>query len=103
MPKAWMRRLRNRPGKPWVVFWEEDGHPRQQLGFRSDKDAAQQFLARKLADLGQSAPVADRNATVEDFAARWLRDAAPGLKRGTVKSYHKHVKLHIVPAIGKLR
>jgi integrase len=41
--------------------------------------------------------------TVEDAATDWLKSCSSRLELGTLKQYREHVKLHIVPFIGRTK
>jgi integrase len=65
-----------------------------------------QEAARKLGDAlkqhNDGAPVPGGRQTVAEFLAGWLEGTRPSLRPGTWLRYEEYVRLHVVPALGKV-
>lgn len=104
MGRVWVRRRKDRKGRPWVCAWNTHDGDRHQRTFPT-RDEADVFAAKKQLELGQATPVppVDLNITVREYRKRWLEDVAPGLKRSTVRSYRELLEHHVLPSLGLLR
>jgi integrase len=64
----------------------------------------QEQLTRALRDMHQGLHVAtDERQTVEQYLRRWLADAVrPAVRPSTLTAYEMHVRLHLIPEIGRI-
>lgn len=111
-PKVWGPRRRKpssgRTSRPWIVVVRYSDGKKEQKTFPATpegKEAAEDYAAAKRLEVRAAAPAleVDRNVTVADYSARWLRRGAPKWKRGTYLQYETNVRVHIVPALGRMR
>lgn len=104
MARVWVRRRSDRQGRPWVCAWEGSDGKRHQETFPTE-DEAQRHKAKLTLEGGQAVPLApvDRDVSVRAFGEKWLTEAAPGLKRKTVRSYQDTLDHHVYPALGAFK
>ena len=70
----------------------------------SSKQEAEDLLAEKIRESRQpGAFSADREITVRDYAERWFRVVAQEIKPRTLMGYRQQFRLHILPALGRVR
>ena len=74
MSVVWIRRRKNRKGRPWVVAWNDRGGKRRQQTFETQEEA-EQFRAKKVLELGQAAPapLVDPRITVREYSKVTVR------------------------------
>jgi integrase len=71
---------------------------------KPDWDAAHKWLVGKQSDLLGGVPVSDENPILSDFLGDWLRDVVePSVSRNTYLKREYNVRVHLVPALGKVR
>ena len=88
----------------WVVdYTDHTGKRRFETFIR--KGEADSRAATIKVELGKGRHVAlDSKATIADIAENWIRRVeAEGRERATVTQYRQHLKLHILPHLGRIR
>ena len=94
--------IRKRRGR-WVVDYRDGGGRRRWVTCRT-KRQAEGVLAEKVRESCQLVrPVVDTNITLEAYAEQWLRVGLVNRKPATVDSYTRSLRLHILPAFGKVK
>ena len=87
-----------------IRYWapQEHGGPKrvQRRGFLTKKDAAKE-LRRVSSKIESHTYTAPNKLTVEAYMARWLDGLR--LRPGTMQSYRRIVRLHVLPHVGDLR
>ena len=87
-----------------IRYWapQEHGEPKrvQQRGFLNKKEAAKE-LRRVGSKIESHTYAAPNKLTVEAYMMRWLDGLR--LRPGTMQSYRRIVRLHVLPHIGDLR
>jgi len=87
-----------------IRYWapQEHGDPKrvQQRGFLTKKEAAKE-LRRVSTKIESHTYTAPNKLTVEAYMTRWLDGLR--LRPGTMQSYRRIVRLHVLPHIGDLR
>jgi integrase len=87
----------------WVVDYTDQAGERHIETFDRKKDADARHADVKI-DVKKGIHVAaGKTVTVAEAATRWIEAAEVDLERATAKTYREHVRLHIVPYIGRLR
>jgi integrase len=82
----------------------QDGHRLRKTIRGESKRAVADRLARLRTDRQQGVvPPTDERTSVATFMTAWLQDARRSLRPTTYVSYEGHVRLHIVPRLGRLR
>jgi integrase len=83
----------------------KDGKRQRKAVFGRTKAEALKKLAKVRADNDQGLPVVmNERATVAQFLDRWYVDAAkPSVRPKTATRYEQLIRLHIVPAIGRIQ
>jgi integrase len=100
---ASIRRRRRERRDVWVVDYRDAGGQRRRLTAAS-RAQAEDLLAEKIQESRQPAAFsADREVTVRDYADRWLRVIAHEIKPRTLMGYRQQLRLHILPALGRVR
>jgi len=100
---ASIRRRRRGRQDVWIVDYRDAGGRRHRLTATSRAEA-DDLLAEKIRESRQpGAFSADREITVRDYHDRWLRVVAHEIKPRTLMGYHHQFRLHILPALGRLR
>jgi integrase len=73
---------------------------------RSVYGKTRQEVARKLAalirDHDKGLPIVPERQTVGAFLAGWIEDARPQLRPSSYRRYGDHVRVHLIPGLGKL-
>ena len=91
------------PSEAWVVDYVDQQGKRRLKTFKRKKDA-EAFEAKTRVQIIEGVHVADSaSITVEDAAKDWIESCSDELERGTLKQYREHVRLHIVPFIGRTK
>lgn len=76
---------------------------RRSATFKTQREALD-WKNRVLADLARGAPLPEGQQTVKAYLADWLESKrAQGLVPGTITIYERHIRLYIVPVIGRVR
>src|SRR5262245_4830177 len=87
----------------WVVDYTDQAGERHIETFARKKDADARQADVKVAVKKGIHVAASNSVTVAEATARWIESAEVELERATAKTYREHVKLHIVPFIGRVR
>jgi len=70
----------------------------------SSKQEAEDLLAEKIRALRHPGAFSqERDITLAEYRDRWLEAVAAGIKPRTLKGYKQLLKLHIIPAFGRVR
>jgi len=100
---ASIRRRRREGQDVWIVDYRDAGGRRHRLT-ASTRAEAEDLLAEKIRESRQpGAFSADREITVRDYHDRWLRVVAHEIKLRTLIGYRQQFRLHILPALGRVR
>src|SRR5262245_38445837 len=86
-----------------VVDYTDQAGERHIETFARKKDADARQADVKVAVKKGIHVAASNSVTVAEATARWIESAEVELERATAKTYREHVKLHIVPFIGRVR
>jgi len=89
----------------WVGRMPRDERGRRAKVTGKTRDEVQRELRRRLREREEGLPQPDARMTVEAFLERWVRESLPLSKRAprTIRSYQAAVRLHLVPALGRVR
>jgi len=100
--RIWTTRKGN-TREAWVVDYTDHAGKRRFETFEFKGDATSRAAKIKV-DLGKGTHIAlDTKATVADAAATWIkRLEAEGRERSTLAQYRQHLKLHILPHLGRV-
>ena len=79
-----------------------EGRKRKYFYGKTRKEV-QEKLATAMHDRKQGTLVMTPNQTVEQFLANWLTAHTPSVRPRTIERYEGFVRLHVVPAIGRVR
>lgn len=98
--RTWMTNGAEKSG--WVADYKDANGKRQRQTFRLKKDA-ETFLLKAQGEVRDGIHVPDSaTITVEEAGNLWIKSgAAAGLERTTLDQRRQHLKLHIVPFIGR--
>ena len=101
--RVWMTR-KGEQKTAWVVDYRDQGGKRHIETFDRKKDAEAREATVRV-NIRQGTHVAPSDSiTVTAAAQQWLkRVEADGRERGTLKQYGEHVRIHIVPRIGRIK
>jgi integrase len=101
--RVWTTRLGERK-EAWVVDYTDQDGDRHIETYERKKDA-EACHDKVRVDVRHGVHTApNKSETVTEAAERWLnRVEAEGRERGTLAQYRQHVKLHIVPRIGRYK
>jgi len=94
------------PGS-WSI-WIDSGRDaegkrsRKMITFRSTKVAAERELTRLLRELDTGAFVDPSKLTVGEYLEKWLAQVKPGVGGKTWERYGEIVRLHLIPALGRI-
>jgi integrase len=101
--RIWTTR-RSEQREAWVVDYTDHTGKRRFETFTRKGDADSRAAKIKV-ELGKGTHVAlDSKATVADVAENWIRRLeAEGRERSTLAQYRQHLKLHILPHLGRVR
>jgi integrase len=96
--------------KWWIADFKDGSGRRHQVRFKRKKDAEQHEEQSKVAIRARTYVEIDSSFTIEQAADVWLkRVEANGMRNGgaleraTMRQYDQHVRLHILPRIGRLK
>lgn len=92
------------PRETWIVDYVDQSGKRHIETFsrKADAEARHDRLKTDIRD-GKHVPIG-KNESVADLCDVWIKNAeAQGRERSTLKQYREHVRLHIVPRIGRLK
>ena len=99
-----MASIRKRRGtNRWTVDYLDAGGRRHRLTAKSQAEAEEIFADKIRESRQPGAFSADREITVRDYAERWLRGVAHEIKPRTLMGYRQQLRLHIPPALGRVR
>src|SRR5262245_56627908 len=88
----------------WIVDYVDQAGDRHIETFERKKDADDYWATVKVDVRKGIHIVPSKSPTVAEAADRWLREVeARILERSTRERYKQHVKLHIVPLIGRTK
>jgi hypothetical protein len=74
------------------------------LGHVQDTRSGEKELEKVLRQSGQTtASDVDANITLRDYAKRWLSEVKANVKPRTHESYGAMLRVHLIPAFGKVR
>ncbi len=93
----------NRTGQQlWIYDYRDQSGKRHQMTFESKRDA-QNYGATTHVQIGEGTHVPHTGSkTVKEAGELWLATSREeGLERTTVSRYEEHLRLHIVPLIGR--
>ena len=80
------------------------GDGRRKFWYGRTREEVARKLSIGLRDFAFGILPADDKTTVEEFLGRWLEDVArPRLRVWTYRGYEVHIRLHILPHLGRLR
>jgi len=86
-----------------VTIGYKDGKRQRKFYFGATRGAVSEKLKVALRDLQQGKPLPNERRTVAQFLDAWLKDVAkPRLRPSTYESYERMIRLHIIPALGRL-
>ena len=98
--RAWT----SRAGKheAWIVDYADQNGKRRHRTFRLKRDA-EKFAATTHVQIGEGTHVADSaSVTVKEAGELWLESSRRAhLETSTIEQYEQHLRLHIVPFIGR--
>jgi integrase len=101
--RAWMTRL-GEARDAWIVDYSDQDGDRHIETFARKKDAEARHDKVRVDVRHGVHTAASKSETVAEAAERWLnRVEAEGRERGTRAQYEQHVRLHIVPRIGRYK
>lgn len=88
----------------WIVVYTDQGGHRQHKTFETKK-AAKDWAASTRIEVNDGTHVADAaSVTVMQAGDLWLKSAeAQNLERTTLEQYQQHLRLHIVPFMGRTK
>ncbi len=87
----------------YVAALSLPGGRRKYLYGKTRREAADK-LTQALAARDRGLPSLDDRVTVGTFLTRWLEDCVrPRVRPGTAESYEMHIRIHLKPAIGRVR
>ncbi|TJV34664.1 MAG: site-specific integrase, partial [Mesorhizobium sp.] len=87
----------------WLVDYTDQHGKRHAKTFDKKKDADAYASATDVEVRGNSHVADSDTITVEQAGKLWVKRAVDELERGTADQYSQHLKLHIIPFIGKLK
>jgi integrase len=101
--RKWVTRL-GEAKEAWVVDYTDQQGDRHIKTFERKKEA-DDYRATVKVDVRAGTHVApSKSVTVAVAAESWIKRAeAEGRERATIENYREHVRLHILPRIGKLK
>jgi integrase len=101
MADVWKRA--GRKAKPWVCDFTDASGKRHRIACET-KEAAQLLLAERTKAARESGPTIHRpDMTVADYAELWLGSLSTTVKPSTEKNYRWALRMHIMPAFGRMR
>jgi integrase len=88
----------------WIVDYSDQAGKRRHKTFQRKRDA-EEFAATTRVQIGHGTHVADSaSVTVKEAGNLWLASArAANLEQSTIEQYEQHLRLHIIPFIGRER
>ena len=96
-----MRRRKDRD--TWLVDGEDAAGRRCRETFRT-RDEAEEFLAERIKESREAAPVFENpNITVAEYAPRYLDQSAAEVEPRTLASTKQILRLHVLPVFGPLK
>ena len=88
----------------WLADYTDGSGQRHQRRFKTKKEAAEHHDKTKTAIRAGQHVSLPADLAIAGAADKWLaKVAADDRERGTLKQYEAHVRIHIVPRIGKLK
>ncbi|MCL4553244.1 MAG: site-specific integrase, partial [Candidatus Marsarchaeota archaeon] len=100
--------IRKRADGRWearVCLGYEAGKLKRRSFYGATRQEVQRKMARAIVDLQKGLQLPSELLTVNAFLDQWLAECVhpPAVKPSTYTSYEGHVRLHIKPAIGRVR
>ena len=96
--------------KFWLADYKDGSGARHQVRFKRKKDAEQHEEQSKVSIRARTYVEVAADFTIEQACEVWLRRVeADGmrqrgpLERGTLRQYRQHVRIHILPHVGRLK
>ena len=78
--------------------------PKRRYVTGKDRDEVREKLTKAMADRDGGLVFDAGNLRVGDYMTRWLEDSARGtVRQSTFERYGQMIRLHIVPALGRLK
>ncbi|MCC7019990.1 MAG: site-specific integrase [Ardenticatenales bacterium] len=94
--------MRQRPDGLWEARVTVNGKQRSLYG-KTRADVSRK-MREALRDTENGIPLADERMTVSQYLSQWLETSVkPSVRPNTYESYAMHVRLHLTPALGRLR
>lgn len=91
----------------WVAVIDlgwQDGKRRRRSIYGKTRKEVQKKLTRGLNAREQGLPFTPERLAVEEFLTTWLKhQEPPARKPKTYTAYENHIRIHLVPALGKVR
>lgn len=97
--------IRKRSDGRWVGSYEVDrvdGRRHRRYVYGATRKAVQDKLTDARKDRRDGLPVVDARLTVEQYLTSWLEQERHRLRPSTWVSYEGHVRLHLIPRLGKV-
>jgi integrase len=96
------------PGKGWrcqiSLGYDKNGRPKRKVIQRQTQAAVRVELTRLMGKKDNNRPITTDKRTVEQFLKEWLEvHVKPTLGPLTYRGYESTTRLHIIPAIGRIR
>jgi hypothetical protein len=100
---ASIRRRRRARQDVWLVDYRDAAGARHRVT-ASSKQEAEDLLADKIRELRPPGVFSqERDITLAEYRDRWVEAVAAEIKPRTLKGYKQLLKLHIIPAFGRVR
>jgi integrase len=101
--RTW-KNARGEPQEAWVVDYV-DQHSKRHIKTFQKKKAAEAYHATVTVEVREGRHTADSSSiTVAEAGEHWIKNAeANNLERTTIDEYRRHLRLHIVPYLGKVK
>src|SRR5712664_1260717 len=101
--RTW-KNARGEPQEAWVVDYV-DQHSKRHIKTFQKKKAADAYHATVTVEVREGRHTADSSSiTVAEAGEHWIKNAeANNLERTTIDEYRRHLRLHIVPYLGKVK
>jgi integrase len=101
--RTW-KNARGEPQEAWVVDYV-DQHSKRHIKTFQKKKAADAYHATATVEVREGRHTADSSSiTVAEAGEHWIKNAeANNLERTTIDEYRRHLRLHIVPYLGKVK
>ena len=82
----------------------QNGKLKRKTFYGGTREQVKNKLVAALSDQQKGLPVLTERQTLAQFLEKWLADVAqPSIRPKTYRFYSDHIRLHIIPALGKKR